>query len=185
MYKGIKFVVIFISLTLLNGCASSCGSSVDSNSNEQSNKIIVPKRADNANIPTNTNGNANLVQLKGTENINAKNPTLDNSNVKVVNPSKSTKTIPSKKMPDNSVMSTESRGANFVETRKFNNHPVLDKLERVIKGAKDITVKIYLKNGKVYDLEDGKLKDYRTDSAETILEAIGVSPKAGDAPKGK
>ncbi len=171
MYQGVKFFAVFFSFLLLNGCASSCGSSVETNSNGQTNEIIIPKKADNASIPNNANAN----MVNGVSNTNNVNPTLDESKVKVINPETSKVEPPKKKMPDNSEMSAKSVGATFVETRQFLKHPQLDRLERIIEG-RNIKLKIYLKDGKTYDLEESKLKDYKNDSAATILKAVGVNP---------
>lgn len=178
MYKSIKFFTIFLSLAMLNGCASSCGSveqtSNQNNNTNQAGNVIVPKRADNSNVSNNANSNT---MVNGLANFGGKNPTLDNSKVKVIDTTNTKSTVQAKKMPDNSEMSTtmDEKG-NFVETRKFINNPDLDKLERIIKDPKNIKLKVYLKNGKVYDLAEGKLKNYKTDAAYSILEAVGVKP---------
>lgn len=172
MYKIFKFTLVVICFACLSGCASSCGAPAESNTNTAANNIIVPKRAENVNLP---NANTNLVPHNAAK--NGVNPTLDNSKVKKIDTTKVPKKVPKKKMPGNSVISTESKGASFVETRKFLDHSQLDKLVRVFDNPNNIKVKVHLKNGKVYELEDGKLKNYKTDSPATILQAVGVKPK--------
>ncbi len=174
----LKFAFVFICFVFMGSCASSCGSSQGTNTNTSENKVIVPKRSDNTKIPENSNGNTKMVPYNSGGNTNVKNPTLDNSKVKVIDTKNIKVKIPKKRMPDNSEMSTQSKGASFVETRKFLSHPQLDKLERVINSGDDIKVKIYLKNGKVYEIEKGKLKDYKKDSAAVILKAVGIEPAA-------
>lgn len=182
MYKAIKFSIIFFSFALLSGCASSCGSAVETNSNgSNTSEIIVPKKASNVSVPTNSNGNTKMVPYSGSANTNGPNPTMDNSKVKVIDttdPSK-VKPPPKKKMPDNSEISAGSVGRTFVETREFKDNKDLDKLVRIVDG-KNIKVKVYLKNGKVIDLEEGKIKNYKTDRVAQILEAVGMKPKGSD-----
>jgi hypothetical protein len=179
MYKVIKYSIFFCSLILLNGCASSCGSAVETNSN--TNEVIVPKRATNVKVPDNSNTN-NMVN--GLKNINGNNPTLDNSKVKVIDTSNVKPTVPTRKMPDNSEMSTQSRGADFVETRKFLNDPQLDKIERILNG-KNVKFKVYLKNGKVFDLEEDKLKNYKSATAAAILGLVGIKTQVKVDPNAK
>ena len=179
MYKAIKFSIIFFSFALLSGCASSCGSAVETNTNGSTNEVIVPKKATNVSVPSNSNGNTKVVPYSGAGNTNGKNPTLDNSKVKVIDTTDTSKikAPPAKKMPDNSEVSSRSVGKNFVETRKFIDNKEIDKLERIT-GGKEVKVKVYLKNGKVIDVEEGKIKKYRTDSSAQILEAIGIKQPA-------
>ncbi len=179
MLKGLKFILIFGLFALLGGCSSSCGSATEGNTNTQTN-VIVPERSDTQ--PMGSNANTNMVN--GLKNANMNNPTLDNSNVKVIDTTNVNTAPPKKQLPDRSELSTKSVGAKFVETRKFLEHPQLDKLERIIDG-KDIIFKIYLKNGKTFNLAQEKLKDYKTASAYDILKAVGVDPMKTDKPGGK
>lgn len=177
MFRVIKLSAIFFSFILLNGCASSCGSSsTESNSSNKSNtNIIVPKRVDKPNSQKNTNANTNLVPYNGAKNINAKNPTLDKSKVKVIDTTKTKAEPMKKKLPDNSEGSVSmNKDGSFVEKREFKNHPQLLKLEKIIKSGKDIKFKVYLKNGKVLDVPEGKIKNLQNDSAKSILEAVGI-----------
>ena len=162
MYKVIKFSVVFFIFALLSGCASSCGSTVETNSNGATNEVIVPKKATNVSVPTNSNGDTKMVPYSGAGNTNGKNPTMDNSKVKVIDTTDTSKVKPppKKKMPGNSEISAESVGQTFVETRQFIDNKELDKLVRIIDG-KNIKIKVHLKNGKVIDVDEGKIKNYK------------------------
>lgn len=182
MYQGLKFLLLFISISLCGACASSCGGADQANSNTGSNtNVVVPVRADT--LPPGAQSNTNMVN--GLKKTNMKNPTLDNSNVKVIDANQKT-APPPKRLPDNSFMEvTMSKEGHFVETRKFLDHPDLVKLVRIIKDKNDIQLKVHLKNGKVYDLAEGKLKNYRTVDAYSILAAVGVKPTVIDRSGGK
>ena len=171
-----KFFLIIFSLVSFAGCSSSCNNAgtetaeINSNSSNTTN-VIVPKQADNVNMPQ-SNQTAEMVPYNSK---NGKKVETENVQVKKVDTSKVENTTPKKRMPENSELSTTmSKEGWFIETRKFNGHPDLDKLVRIIKTGKDISLKVHLKNGRIYDLQDGKLKNYRTDAAITILEAVGV-----------
>jgi hypothetical protein len=182
MHQGLKYFLLFISISLSGACASSCGGSEQANNGSGSNtNVVVPVRADN--LPPGANGNSNMVN--GLQKTNMKNPTLDNSNVKVIDANQKT-APPTKRLPDNSFMETSmSKEGHFVETRKFVDHPDLVKLVRIIKDKNDIKFEVHLKNGKVYDLAGGKLDNYRTVDAYSILTAVGVKPTVIDRSGGK
>lgn len=181
MYKGFKLLIIFLTLTLLNGCASSCGSETASNTNGNTN-VLVPKRADNA--PDITQGNTNMVN--GMKNSNGKNPTLDKSKVEVVNTNTAKIEAQKKPLPENSELTTSmGKDGSFIEVRKFQEDPDIDRVERILKSPKDIKIKVYLKNGRIYELDDSKLKNFRVDTSTTIMNAIGVKQTEIDNSGGK
>jgi hypothetical protein len=100
---------------------------------------------------------------------------MDDAKVKVIDTSKIRNGLPAKKMPDNSEMSTIGKpDGSFVETRRFLNHPQLEKIERTIRSMEDITLKAYLRNGKVITIPTDKLKNYKTVSASDVLRIAGV-----------
>jgi hypothetical protein len=110
------------------------------------------------------------------------------SNVQVIkiNPDQTAKN-PGTTLGDGSEVSTvlDARGA--VETRTFKNHPQLAKLERTTNGNQ-VTVKVYLTNGRSVAVAGEKIRNFTNDSAEQILRAAGIEPKpapAGEAPKEK
>ncbi|MBC7795413.1 MAG: hypothetical protein H7Z37_00910 [Pyrinomonadaceae bacterium] len=73
--------------------------------------------------------------------------------------------------PDKSEV-TVSLGQNAVETRVFNNNAQLAKVVRTQDLATNkTTVKVYLRNGQVKEIADGKLSDPMKDSAADILKA--------------
>ncbi len=65
-----------------------------------------------------------------------------------------------------------------VETRTFKNHPQLLKVVKTI-TAKEQTVKVYLKDGRVIPIPAEKVSSMRIDAAATFLNAAGVKPAPG------
>jgi hypothetical protein len=174
--KVLKVFFVLLGCGLMNACGS-CGAAPTGNWNSansgKNTNVIRPQKAANANgAASNANANANLRLYPGLE--KGKDPTTDNSKVKVIDTSKLKAKPPVRKMPDNSEMSTVGKpDGSFVESRKFLNHAQLVKIERTIKSAKDITLNVYLRNGKKITLPNDKLKNYRTASAAQILRAAG------------
>ena len=76
--------------------------------------------------------------------------------------------------PDNSEVTSEMNDKGQpLETRTFKKHRVLAKIERIDLDNRNI--KVYLKNGKVVNLPEGKIEDFLTAPANDILKAVGVS----------
>ncbi len=182
MFKNVRFIGVFVLSAFLSGCASSCGNAfIETDSNLEANKnvrVIVPKKADNVNLQTNSGSDGKAVPYPGLENSNGEVPNVANTNIRKIDEKDIKEIVPTTKMADNSEMSVRSVGADFVETRKFANDPQLDKVERIINGTAS-KFKVYLKNGKTFELTEEKLKDYKTLSAAMILAAVGVKSEAG------
>ncbi len=86
--------------------------------------------------------------------------------------------------PDNSEV-TNTLGENAVSTRVFKNHPQLAKVEQINDIAnKKVTVKVYLRNGKVVEVPEGKIDNPMAAPAANILQAAGTGGQAA-APPGK
>ena len=157
---------------LMSACSSSSDVPESANSNLGNTTVVVPK-ADNSKNPYGTNANSKVVPYNGSENLKG-NPTLDNSRVTVVDTKNVKPTIPTRQLPENSVLTTEmnSKG-HVIETRTFNGDQLVKKIEKITVTPKDVTIKVYLKNGKVKTLPDGKIRDFRIATVGQILEAAG------------
>ena len=78
--------------------------------------------------------------------------------------------------PDNSVITTSmNKDGAPIETRTFKSHPTLLKIERVYTDLKNPTIKVFLKNGKTFDLPKEKITDIFNVPADDILKAAGVA----------
>jgi hypothetical protein len=86
---------------------------------------------------------------------------------------------------------TSSLGTTALEVRTFKKHPQIARVEKTIDG-KNQTVKVFLKNGKVIDIEPEKLPNIATVGSAAILDAAGLksaqisppsSAKKGDGTK--
>lgn len=82
-------------------------------------------------------------------------------------------------LPDDSDFSLDENAVgDIVETRVFKDHDLMAKVERTQASAKSAaSVKVFLKNGKVYEMPVGKLKDVLRESPDDIIKALG--PDAG------
>lgn len=83
--------------------------------------------------------------------------------------------------PDNSMITT-SLGQDAVETRTFKNHQQLAKVERIQDLAnKKTIVKVYLRNGQVREVPEGKISNPMAAPATEILQALQGAPAAAPA----
>jgi hypothetical protein len=122
-----------------------------------------------------------MVQLEGVD-PNAFN--ANSSDIRVVNRDTSNLKTPFGPLPapDESEFKTEGRkDGSFAETRTFKNHPQLLKIERVTLG-KDVSLKVYLKNGKSFNVTEEQVPNFRIAAAQNVLIAIGQAPKLPDQP---
>jgi len=170
-----KYLVIFTCLAILfSGCSSS----------NETNKSV-----NGANIQNSSTGNSNnaamtnvtpteLKPYNGFQNVNpnAFNATNDNLKVVKTEPKQSATPFGQRTAPDDSVVTSGSRGKEFFEMRTFNNHPTLAKVEKIMDGA-TTKFKVYLKNGKVLEAPADKMSNFTAMAPENILAAAGVQPK--------
>lgn len=168
-------LLIVALVTVCSGCAS-CGDTDAGNSNTNNVTVIVPERSENANTPFSSNGNTKMVPYNGAANLNG-NSTLDNSKVTVVDTSKVKTENPARPAPENSEIVTEMNAkGHVIETRRFKDNPYLDRLVKTTVTPTQVSLKVYMKSGKVHDLPVDKLADFRIAAVSTILDAVGFKP---------
>jgi hypothetical protein len=90
--------------------------------------------------------------------------------------------------PENSLISGEmNKDGNPVQRRKFSSHQMLDKVEVITYSADLQKQFVYLKDGKVLQIEPGKISNPMTASSYELLKAVGVelqtSPPTGNEKK--
>lgn len=166
------FIIIFA--IALSGCTSAPQANAPTNAN--SNQV-------NANTVAATNPNPSGIQpYNGVQNLNPNAFNATNDNLKVIpyQPKKDELPYGSRYAPDDSVISSGSRGKDFVETRTFRNHDVLNKVEKIMDG-KTTKYKVYLKNGKVVDAPADQMGNFAAMAPINILEVIGMKPKTQPA----
>ncbi|MDH3492636.1 MAG: hypothetical protein OEM82_03735 [Acidobacteriota bacterium] len=184
MHIGFKtsFIVAVIGLIFLNGC-SSCGGPPTENSNAAGANInvITPQRATNINVSA--NANAKPQPYPGIK--EGDNPTLDNSKVQVIDTTKARVDPPARKGPDNSELTTimNSKG-EVIESRRFLNHEQLEKMERITRSPRDVTIKVFLRNGKVIEIANDKIASFKNVKPDQVLIAAGVKPIPKSTSKG-
>ncbi len=168
------FVFIISILVVFSGCSSSVETNTVTNG---ANPAAPNSNPANANITAATNADPTGMQpYSGNINPNAFNAT--NSNLKVIKyePKKDELPYGSRIAPDDSVITSSSRGKDFIETRTFRSHEVLAKVEKIMDGKTE-KYKVYLKNGKVVDAPSDKMNNMQALAPNNILDAIGMLPK--------
>lgn len=170
------YLLIVVILVFSGGCSSDPAAN---QSNSGANRAADSNSA-NANAVAATNSNpVNAMQpYNGVQNLNpnAFNATSDNLKVVPYQPKKDELPYGTRNAPDDSVISSGSRGRDFLETRTFRSHPTLSKVEKIMDGKTD-KYKVYLKSGKVVDAPAEKMSNYAAMAPESILAAIGMLPQ--------
>jgi hypothetical protein len=168
------FVFIIAILAFLNGCSSGGNSTING-----ANVTVANSNSVNANSVAATNSiPSEMKPYNGVQNLNpnAFNASSDNLKVIEVKPSKDQNPVGSRIAPDDSTITSGSRGKDFFEARTFNSNPVLAKVEKIMDG-KTTKYKVYLKNGKVLDAPADKMNNYVALSPQDILDIVGQLPK--------
>ncbi len=171
------FVLIITILVVFNACSSS----------EENKTATNGANSENANSSAAINANPPGMQpYSGLQNVNpnAFNASNDNLKITKVVPKKDEMPYGSRTAPDNSTITSGSRGKDFFEARTFNSHPVLAKVEKIMDG-KTTKYKVYLKNGKVLDAPEDKMSNYAAMAPDNILDIIGLLPKPQTSPQTK
>ncbi len=86
----------------------------------------------------------------------------------------------SRPAPDNSVYITSLTDVAR-EIRQFNDHPVLDRVER-ISDAKSSRTTVYLRTGRTANIPSGRVKNLAIASASELLVAAGLPPMPTPTP---
>ncbi|GIU82326.1 MAG: hypothetical protein D6687_09275 [Acidobacteria bacterium] len=79
-------------------------------------------------------------------------------------------------LPDGSEFWAILDAKGVTETRVFKNHPQLDKVVKFTEG-RNVTIRVYTKDGKFISVPKDKIKNLTQDSAEQILTAAGLKAK--------
>ena len=175
MKRNSIFIVgtwIFIAIT--SGCSSSTSENSNAASNNNANTAVVIS-TNNSNPTTNTNLAGNLQNNTAAGNSNIPGiPNVPGADkpISKEDPTRNPKIqAVSRPAPDSSEITT-SLGQNLVETRTFKNNAQIAKIE--VTGTDKKTVKVYLRNGQVRELPEGKVGDPLSESANNILKALGA-----------
>jgi hypothetical protein len=129
----------------------------------------------NANSDIASNANSKMIPLEG---VDANKFNANASDVPVANrlPTSQESIVGPRPAPDNSQNNTEMRPDGSVsETRTFKDHPELLKVERITVGTK-VSLKVYLRNGKVIEVPKEKIPEFQVVAPGNILLAAGIKP---------
>ncbi len=184
--------IIFITVSLIGGsCASSSENVNSSASNAGASPPFVERPQEGlSNLsPSATNVNALPNESVGAvKNVNGMLIPA-NAKVEVIKPKPGKSELLERPAPFDSVVSIEMNGdGDVIERRTFKQHPSISKVEKLTKSATEFRYRVYLRNGKVLDLNRDAMENPLTASPDDILKASGLSetkPKttAGDAKK--
>ena len=177
------FFFIITILIVFSGCSSNTEKNTTVNGGANSNAPNTNQTNVNSAAATNSN-TAELQSYNGTQNVNPNDFIRSNSSRKIVSgkADQNQAGISSRPAPDDSTITSGSRGMLFYEARTFKSNPVLSKVEKIMDG-KTTVYKVYLKNGKVLDAPADQMTNYAALAPANILEIIGMSPKPPAAPQ--
>lgn len=167
-----RLAILLSATFLIAACGSSAGNGgVNSNSaaNTASNPAAIQANGNPANA-------ANMIVVKPEDlaNINSNN----GGRVVVNNPTGEPIKPTAFPAPDYSEYTTVMNKDGLpVETRVFKENPQIDKIVRSWKSPKEKKISVYLKNGKVVELDGDKFDSINTVPVAAILEAAGVKPQ--------
>jgi hypothetical protein len=165
--KNIYLSLFFVGLMGLTGCSSS--------EPVNANKPVptIPANVSNSNTENNTQ---TVIMQEGNANGPANNTAIK-TNVQIITPGKVTGA--SRPASDNSEIFTELKELP-IETRVFKNHPQLIKVVKTGMPGK-MTIKVYLKGGKVVDVPGDKFPNLAAETAASILAEVGIKAPAPPA----
>ena len=168
------FLIIAI-LVLSSGCSS------NPSANHANGGTNPPANSNPSNVnavaATNTNSPAEMQPYGGIQNVNPNAFNATNDNLKVIpyKPREGEMPYGSRNAPDDSIVSSGSRGKDFVETRTFKSHAIISKVEKIMDG-KTTKYKVYLKSGKIVEAPADKMSNFTAMAPNSILEVIGMKP---------
>lgn len=172
----VKFYFFIIAILVFSG---GCSSNPPANQANGGTNPAANSNSPNANASaaTNTNPAAEMQPYAGVQNVNPNAFNATNDNLKVIpyQPKKDEMPYGTRTAPDDSIVSSGSRGKDFVETRTFKSHSMISKVEKIMDG-KTTKYKVYLKNGKVVDAPADKMSNFTAMAPNSILEVIGMKP---------
>jgi hypothetical protein len=174
-----QLILIAAAVVLLGGASCSTGETAKT---VQDEKNAAAPTADSANTGNRAAVDANrpeALPYNGLEKVSPNAFNAANDNLRVL-PVSQPNNLPigTRPAPDDSTFSaTMNKQGNPVETRVFNSHPLLAKVERTIIG-RDSKYRVFLKNGKILEAPAEKMNNFSALAPENILDAIGLEPAA-------
>lgn len=160
----------------------------------------------NVNVNTVANGNANVVVVTNTSDVNTaypvepndanftgkrmdgpglqkpNGPQPGNQDLSVAD-AREMASKTAQPAPDNSTFYSFLADAGY-EVRTFNDNPYIRKVEKKTTGEGKSTAKIFLDGGKVVEVDGKKIQQLSTTPLNTLLGLAGIQPKQPPAPVG-
>lgn len=178
------FLITFFLLSVLViswGCGSSTvETSPAANSNINASNTASPPPVNPVNEVPHSGGPANDINSNSLASLANRRP------VSVVNTEGPSLAIPTRPAAENSQVATTMNKEGLVtETRTFQGHPQLSKVEVLWKTPTDKKVTIYLKNGKKVETTGERIENIGTVTTQTLLEMAGVKAAQSQRPPDK
>lgn len=164
MKRTVLTAVLLFSTALLFACGGYFSSS------DNSNAYSANQAQANVEPPVDANFDANA-------NANLANVNANVTNVVPTRRQPTPKPQPLTRIaPDDSVITAENNTqGDFVETRVFKNHDMVAKVERILPPSRTSSgsVRVFLKNGKVFEVPASRLKNALSGTPDDIIKAVG------------
>lgn len=80
---------------------------------------------------------------------------------------------------DSEIATSMNARGEVVETRVFKSHPQIVRAEAVWKSAKEATLKITLRDGKMIDVKSDSLANLQTATTRDLMEIAGIQTRRG------
>jgi hypothetical protein len=192
MKDFIKFSVAVVLFIAANNCGQASETAISNISDGREPQAAAGGSSANAeNSAANSNQNTYFLTHPAFANADANSSSnaaaMPGGETKVVKiePKNFQPISPATPASDNSEISSVLGEKGTIETRVFKNNPTLAKIERISNGAQDqrAKIKVFLKNGKVFELPAEKIGDFVNAPAQQILRAVGIEPKFPPPPQ--
>lgn len=170
--------LILVSVVFLGGCSSEENTAANTankkraNSNSQNSAPPVNGET----VATTDPNSANAQPVNAPDRLNEKIEKLRATAANSANTGKtsSVKGPPSRPAPEDSTIKAELTDVAR-ETRTFRSHPQILKVEKIHDG-KEGAVKVYLRDGRVFDLSGKSIPSLERETTARILQLVGLAP---------
>lgn len=166
-----KSVILLSVILTITACGSSAenGSNSPEAANSTSNVAVARPNQNSAN-------GVNMLVLSPAEIANYNTNSANKTTAK--DPTSAPIKPAAMPAPDSSEYTTVmGKDGLPVETRVFRNSPQIAKVVKTWKSPKEKTISVYLKNGKVVELDGDKFENINSVPVAALLEAVGVKPQ--------
>ena len=183
--RHLVFVMAVLNVAMfLAGCTSAEVATNSSANSAKSNRNGTSQNTTAANVSTVENSTANTGNNNLTVANNRVQEKIDRMRASASNSVSNTPAaMNSRPAPEDSVMTTQLTDVAR-ETRTFNKHPLLKKVEKTY-DSKGASIRVYLRDGRIFDLPGNSITQLPTMPSAAILQLVGISSQAAAPTRGK